>query len=234
MKQSAMKQSAMKQPQPLRDYTPPSLPTFAEQPDVAPTLLERLPLRWSSLTPPRLAAVLACAGIAAGVVGSTGCAPTCHYGGSGQAIYVTRQTEQEVSQTIADFSYTQDELVFTLHHGGLGHAVYLVYFTEQEALGIIRARLAEAGIHLDEDIRYHNDIYWHEERDSSHGDFYAPYVVPDIPVKDVYVWNGEDFVALDEPPEAKAARITARPELTAKLNAQVDAFIEFQEKNPVS
>jgi hypothetical protein len=52
-------------------------------------------------------------------------------------------------ETPSDFiptPYSEEDLELRLHNGGAGGAAYVVHFTEQEALGIVRARLEEAGL----------------------------------------------------------------------------------------
>jgi len=158
-------------PTPVKNYTPPSLPTLKEA--NADLLQKAQPARWK-----KNAAVTACLGIA-GMLTLAGCAelaqyrphnggapeapiyiahPTetdaenarYHHGGEAYApYYVTQLTEQEIRAQI-QAQIEAAGLDLRVHWGGGGAGpFYVAHITEIEALAYIRARLEAAGLNLD-------------------------------------------------------------------------------------
>jgi len=158
-------------PAPVKNYTPPKLPTLEEAGSTP--LLKALPSRWK-----KNAAVITCLGLA-GVFALSGCGriigdrphhggfviapfyiahPTesevtetgYHHGGDSYApFYVTNLTEQEILSQIQTQLETAD-LELRVHWGGSGSGpFYVAHITEQEVLGFIRARLEAAGLNFD-------------------------------------------------------------------------------------
>jgi len=134
---------------PVKDYTPPQLPTLQETRKNPVLIKKNLPLRWRTN-----AKVITCIGlIGAGLLTLTGCSgedlrPGCthHGGGAPMPIYVDRDTEQD----ILGFNPTQviiNDLELMAHYGGAASGpFYVVYLTEQEAMSIIRSQLEIAGL----------------------------------------------------------------------------------------
>lgn len=111
---------------PMRDYTPPSVPTLDEMRKDS-VVLQKLPKRWV-----KNAAILAGVGVLSLSV-LAGCAD--RDADDGLCGQVT------VHDTTSSYN-----MVFRLHHGGLGIANYVVHLTEQEVFGIIRRGLEAAGL----------------------------------------------------------------------------------------
>jgi hypothetical protein len=149
-------------PQPMKIYTPPQLPTFADvrgNPAHA-AVLKRLPLRWK-----KSAAILAIAGVV-GTIALTGCGSTelddsgnpaasgsgaASGGGSENSSISGGGANSANPAHSLDPNYVphvpvQEDLELRLHSGGSGSAVYIVHLTEAEALGIVRSRLEAAGL----------------------------------------------------------------------------------------
>jgi len=156
---------------PMRNYTPPKLPTLAEA--GAATPLKAIPSRWK-----KNAAVMACLGFV-GAFALTGCydelgygelrshnggAPEApfyiaqttetetgryHHGGDGAApFYVAHQTEEEIlAQAQAHIEEANIDL--RAHWGGSGSGpFYIAHITEEEVRGYIHARLTAAGLNV--------------------------------------------------------------------------------------
>jgi len=228
----------------MREYNPPKIPTFAEAREDS-TLLKRMPRRWKRNT-----AILACAGIV-GTVSLAGCDDfRPHHGGSGAAIYVTQSTEQEVVPFVPH-EVLREELERRLHSGGSGSAVYVVYFTEQEALGMIRARLEEAGLRFGESVpeySYPNgDEMWGaldklnldlfdsgrnvaitlmNSQESYPGFSPPPHELAEYVAEDFINHTSLDHVGVFYTQHAWAEEENPRPQLEANLEEQIDAFVE--------
>ena len=153
---------------PVKNYTPPSIPTLAEADKSAS--LKALPSRWK-----KNAKVMACLGLGlTGAFALTSCRllhfggaggdapfyipqPTesdalntrYHHGGSPEApFYVAYPTEQEILDQI-QAQLEEATLDIRSHWGGSGAGpFYVAHITEQEAMGFIRARLEAAGLNL--------------------------------------------------------------------------------------
>jgi len=128
-----------------------------EESKLDPSLLKKLPSRWS-----KKAAVVATMAFV-GTITLSGCdfLPSIHHGGAGMVPhYVQHRTEQEiigripmrdpippdVLQAQLDTAINAAELNYRTHFGGGGSGpFYVVHITEQEALGIIRANLEMVG-----------------------------------------------------------------------------------------
>jgi len=131
---------------PLKNYTPPSIPTLAEA--GSQSTLKTLPTRWR-----KNAVVMACLGL--GVVGAimiSGCGEDSrqHRGGAAQApFYVAQPTERETLAQIQAKLETAN-IEYRTHHGGaVGIPMYVAYITEHEVLGFVRASLEAAGLNFD-------------------------------------------------------------------------------------
>jgi hypothetical protein len=120
-------------PQPVKSYTPPQIPTL-EQIKNDSAFLKQMPIRWR-----KSAAVLAVASVigTCSLMGLVGC---------GDSAAPTALTGERSDSSVTIPTVTQEDLVFRAHHGGSAAAIYIVYMTEQEALGMIRSRLEAAGL----------------------------------------------------------------------------------------
>jgi hypothetical protein len=123
-------------PQPVKSYTPPQIPTL-EQIKNDSAFLKQMPIRWR-----KSAAVLAAISVA-GAALLAGC--------SDEPLDDFIPPQDSETTATDDPNYvlyvpTAHELEFRLHSGGSGSAVYIVHFTEAEALGMIRSRLEAAGL----------------------------------------------------------------------------------------
>ena len=152
---------------PLKNYTPPSLPTL-ESEGVNQELLKTLPRRWRKFS--CKAAALACTGVM-GMAAFSGCVGAYPHGGAmenylppeyfsvttGQGLqYTTTPTDEThmeaASQAQAYFRSLLEtsELELRAHFGGSGAGPYYVaYIKEDEAFGFIRAKLESAGLNFD-------------------------------------------------------------------------------------
>ncbi|MCL1877295.1 MAG: hypothetical protein FWF80_00390, partial [Defluviitaleaceae bacterium] len=150
---------------PVKNYTPPSLPTLEDE-RAKQKLLKKLPKRWLS----GASGAVACAGFVGLVL--AGCA--CR---AGEEFVPLTEDERRARMEIAAEAYIniradlQTSELNLERRGGFGGAgatpFYVAYFTEQDAFDFIRVQLEAAGLNFDAQppggtVRY---TYWIPIRD---------------------------------------------------------------------
>ena len=240
------------QSSPVKDYSPPNLPTLEEARDSQMPM--PLPSRWR-----KGVAVLACIGVMGalavyGGVGSRHSEPMIYY------CPINQPEEYALARINARLEAARMRI--GVHHGGaVGVPIYVAHITEQEVLAFIRARLELAGLNFDAEPPSYRFTNWgneigitlfDEERRIAiayinwvdteqhfmpRGRFFAERVAEELTRQSrnaairVFYNPGEEIYS----PRGRRNSISratmskkrdeARPVLIQRLNAQIDAFL---------